>query len=286
MAGIRFLLKCLSFIPLELLYPICFLLAKPVFYIFKSRRKIIETNINKCFPGYSKNLRKRLVFKNSVNVLMGIFEACVAVWRSDKYIRSRVHMSGIERVVESYKSGKSIILVMPHTTTMTLSLRACSIYLPLSLVMRRQSEGFVSQVVNTAVKKFMYNSIDNRDARTLVKTIKLGNPVIILPDHDLGRVGCSFVKFFGVEAATTNSIPRLTRIADSEVIIVTANREKYFRYKVKFSRKLDNYPSSNFDQDTLRINAELTSSLMPIIDQYYWIHRRFKTRKNNTEKFY
>jgi KDO2-lipid IV(A) lauroyltransferase len=46
------------------------------------------------------------------------------------------------------------------------------------------------------------------------------------------------------------------------------------------------FPSADVEQDTQRMNAELAVWIQTMPSQYYWVHKRFKTRPEGQAGFY
>jgi KDO2-lipid IV(A) lauroyltransferase len=49
-------------------------------------------------------------------------------------------------------------------------------------------------------------------------------------------------------------------------------------YVVEVGQTWDNYPTDDVEADTRRMNAWIEEAVRTMPEQYYWVHRRFKTR--------
>ena len=49
-------------------------------------------------------------------------------------------------------------------------------------------------------------------------------------------------------------------------------------YEVKIYPAWDNFPTDDIEADTRRMNAFIEQRVLEAPAQYYWVHRRFKTR--------
>ena len=58
------------------------------------------------------------------------------------------------------------------------------------------------------------------------------------------------------------------------------------RYTVEVSPPLDNFPSDDAVADLTRVNALLEAQVRKAPEQYWWVHRRFKTRPEGAPEFY
>jgi KDO2-lipid IV(A) lauroyltransferase len=60
----------------------------------------------------------------------------------------------------------------------------------------------------------------------------------------------------------------------------------YRGYRVKVFKPWDNYPSGDDYADARRMNEWLEAEIPHIPEQYYWVHKRFKTRPDGEKGFY
>jgi KDO2-lipid IV(A) lauroyltransferase len=58
------------------------------------------------------------------------------------------------------------------------------------------------------------------------------------------------------------------------------------RYVIKIYPALENFPTGNVVADLTRINSLMETQVRQAPEQYWWIHRRFKTRPEGDPPFY
>jgi KDO2-lipid IV(A) lauroyltransferase len=115
--------------------------------------------------------------------------------------------------------------------------------------------------------------------RATVKAMKSGRPFYYLPDLNTRRREAIFVPFFGVPAATTDGLSRLSRVAGAAVLTcVTRVLPGGRGYVTEIGDAWENFPSTDATADTARMNAWIEAVVRIMPEQYYWVHRRFKTR--------
>ena len=83
--------------------------------------------------------------------------------------------------------------------------------------------------------------------------------------------------FFGIPTATVPSLPRFAKLGGARVVPVVT-RLTPDGYEVRVHPAWQHYPSDDVSADTARMNAELQSWIDAMPEQYYWVHKRFKTR--------
>jgi KDO2-lipid IV(A) lauroyltransferase len=57
-------------------------------------------------------------------------------------------------------------------------------------------------------------------------------------------------------------------------------------WTVRFDAPLDGFPSGDTRADLARINRIFEDKIVRAPEQYWWIHRRFKTRPDGEPPFY
>ena len=113
--------------------------------------------------------------------------------------------------------------------------------------------------------------------RAIVKTLREGRLLYFLPDMDFGARDAVFSPFFGVPAATVTALPRLAQLGRATVVPAIAV-QKERGYEMVVYAPWENYPSGDVEADVRRMNAFIEERVREIPEQYFWAHKRFKTR--------
>jgi KDO2-lipid IV(A) lauroyltransferase len=104
---------------------------------------------------------------------------------------------------------------------------------------------------------------------------------------DFGERDSIFVPFFGVPAATITGLARLARLADAVVVpALTRQLPGGEGYELRFYPAWSDFPSGDVAADTRRMNEFIEQRVLEMPEQYYWVHRRFKTRPPGEPKIY
>ena len=114
-----------------------------------------------------------------------------------------------------------------------------------------------------------------------------GWSLFYLPDMDFGPQGSIFVPFFGVQAATVTGLSRIAKLTGARVLpFVTRELPGGQGYEARFYPLWENFPGNDVIADTRRMNAFIEERVMETPEQYYWVHKRFKTRPPGEARFY
>ena len=115
--------------------------------------------------------------------------------------------------------------------------------------------------------------------------LKDKQPFYYLPDMDFGAKDAVFVDFFGVKTATVTAMSRLCAITGAKVIPLVT-RQTANGYEARFYPAWDDFPSGDAEADARRLNAFLEERIIEMPDQYFWVHKRFKTRPPGEQSVY
>jgi KDO2-lipid IV(A) lauroyltransferase len=121
--------------------------------------------------------------------------------------------------------------------------------------------------------------------KQIVSGLRQGDKLYLLPDMDFGRNESVFVPFYGVQAATVPSLSRFARLGRARVMTV-ATRMTAQGYRLELGPLWADFPSEDAEADTARMNRELQALIDTMPEQYYWVHKRFKTRPEGEPGLY
>ena len=276
-AGVLFM-RLLAPLPLPLLRGFGWLLGQILYLVIWPRRRVVRVNLSLCFPNMP--IAGRMVLERKV------FVRVAQAWldRSWLWHGSRAQLAKRLRVtgdIAALRSESRLVLFSPHFVGLDAGgvaitkdrLRPiCSIY-------QSQRNPVVDAWILQSRQRFGGLRLFARmeGVREIAAAVEAGEALYLLPDMDFGSHGAEFVPFFGVNAATVTSLSRFARLCKARVITLS-NRMTDTGYEVNFSSVWSDFPSRDARVDTERMNRELQALILATPDQYYWVHKRFKTR--------
>lgn len=252
------------------------------------RRHIIETNLRVCFPEMSETERRALARRVYVRLARAAIDHGT-LWEADQEeIRRFVTFEGLENLLEEAKIGP-VIVVAPHFAGLDAAGIALNTYVRGVSLYQKQSNPAWDEAVLAGRKRFsdpiLIAKSNASDLRPVLRAMKEGLPFYYLPDMDHGIKNSIFVPFFGVQAATLPMVSRLARVTRAKVIWCIATMTEK-GYHVILSKPWENFPTADYEADTLRVTQELEEWIRAYPDQYLWVHRRFKTRPEGEPSIY
>ena len=256
-----------------------------LFILLKKRRKICFTNLKICFPNSNKIKIFSIALKTFITFVLSVLDSFYFWGQKKTTIKNKINIKNEKLFFDFLKKNKTII-VLPHFLGIEMVGLKISSVMPCVIHYLKQKNLMIDRFLREKRTKFKnVVLVEQKDSFTkVVRSINNNLPFIILPDMDFGIKNIRFIDFFNIPAATVDTIPRLAKITKSKVILLKINRrfDGYFIDFVKF----DNFPSDSVEDDLVKINRVIESIVSENPFNYYWFHRRFKTRPNDNEKFY
>lgn len=281
------LIWLLHFLPLALLAPLGRGFGLLLYALARERRRVALTNLGLCFPHLDERARRRLARAHFQALGRSLLERGIIWWSSRKRVMDVIRVFGEEhwRTV----AGRPVVWLAPHFVGLDMGgsrlaaeHRAISVY-------SHQKDPAVDAVLYRGRTRFVMPELFSRQdgIRPVVKAMRKGLPFYYLPDMDFGERDSIFVPFFGVPAATITGLARIARLARAIVVpTVTYQLPGGRGYALHFYPAWENFPSDDLEADTRRMNAFIEERVREHPEQYFWVHKRFKTRPAGTEKVY
>ncbi|ABE28628.1 bacterial lipid A biosynthesis acyltransferase family protein [Paraburkholderia xenovorans LB400] len=250
-------------------------------YQIPSRRKrIVHINLKLCFPEWSDERREDVAQKHFRHAIRSYLERSVQWFGSAKKLEKLIQLDSAIDLTDPN---------LPPTLFLGfhfVGIEAGSIFLNYSL--RRQcgslyqpmSNPELEAVAKAARARFGADMASRADsARIVLRWLRERKPVMLGADMDYGARNSTFVPFFGVPTCTLTAVGRLAKVGHAQVVpFIGEVLPNYKGYRLKVFKPWENYPTGDDDADARRMNAFLEEQIPLMPEQYYWVHKRFKTR--------
>ena len=273
----------LRWLPLALLAPLGAALGMLLYALAGERRRVVRVNLRLCFPQISEAERRALARRHFRAFGRTVFEHGILWWGSQARIRRLVRVEGIEhwQAVRENNTERPVIWLAPHFVGLDMGgTRIITEWQGASMYSHQKNPEFDRILLHGRtrfVKPVLFSRQDG--IRPVVKTIRAGVPFYYLPDMDLGPRDSIFVPFFGVPAATVTGLARLAQLGNAVVVpAVTRQLPGGQGYVLRFYPAWQDFPTADVEADTRRMNAFIEERVREMPEQYYWLHKRFKTR--------
>jgi KDO2-lipid IV(A) lauroyltransferase len=282
-----FIFWLLHFLPFSILVKVGNGLGSILFVLAKERRRVATINLQLCFPYMTDAAREDLVRAHFKMFTRGIVERCILWWGSAERINSLIRVEGIEHF-EAIKNHPSILLT-PHFVGMDAGGQWIAQHVDTVCMYANQKNQYMTALLLEKRARFGKQKLYSRQQglRPILKGMKANMPFIYPPDQDQGIKDGAFIPFFGIPAATMASVPRIALMTGAKVVpSITRMLPDSQGYVLTFYPAWENYPSGDDIADARRMNEFIEQRVLEMPEQYFWVHKRFKTRPEGEKKFY
>ncbi len=257
-----------------------------VWYVAGARRRVALRNLALCFPAWSEARRLELARAHFRAFGRAMLLETIPWWGRAAELAELVEVEGLAHF-EACR-GQPVILLVPHfvginaggVRIVQLGLDPVNIYSPVR-------NAAIEAVVLHSRQRFGACLLYDRQAgvKPVIRALRQSHPLHYSPDQDYGRRDAVFVPFFGVPAATVTGLSRIARATGARVLpMLTLWRDG--RYVLRFDPPWEGFPTDDAEADTRLMNARLEAYVLEAPEQYFWVHRRFKTRPKGEPDVY
>ena len=281
------LMWVLHWLPLPLLGRLGNGIGSVLFVAVRSRRRITLINLRLCMPELTEAQRHGIAKKHFQGYVRAVLERGILWWASEARLRRLIHVE--PGVPFDQIAAGPIILLCPHFVcldvagvALALDSGACSIY-------TRQQNQVFDEALRKGRSRFHPTKLFTRAAgiKPIIRAMREKLPFFMLPDMDFGAKDAEFIPFFGVPAATLTAPARIAAATAAKVIPVVATFLPDYRgWEVIFYPAWENFPGDDITQATRSVNAFIEARIREAPDEYFWTHKRFKTRPPGTPDVY
>jgi KDO2-lipid IV(A) lauroyltransferase len=266
------LFRLLSRLPLPALHLLGAVLGWLVYLVSPSYRNRLKDNIARAeFASYSSSA----VAEAGKSVLELPF-----IWfAAPERVLKSATIENWDLVQRSLDAGKGIIFLTPHLGCFEISAQAVAAKVPLTVLYRPPRKAALKPLVEGArARTNLFLAPANLSGvRTLLKTLKQGRQIGLLPDQVPQNGEGVWADFFGKPAYTMTLSAKLHQMSGAPIILVYAERlprgRGYVLRFVPFEEELGTTP----EQQARAINAAMEKLIARCPAQYFWSYNRYKT---------
>jgi KDO2-lipid IV(A) lauroyltransferase len=282
------LLWLLHFLPLRALAAFGNALGALLFWLIPERRQVTRINLEKCFPRMDPQARERLARAHFRAFSRSVVEHALLWWAPEARIRRLIRVEGLEHLLAL--RGKPVILFVPHFVGLDASATRIALERDCVGLFAQQKNPLFGRLLAHGRTRFGNQRAVSRQegVRVAIRSmLREDRPLYYLPDQDYGARDALFVPFFGVPAATIPGLSRIAKLTGAKVLpCVTQMLPRGEGYVVRIEAPWENFPTGDLAADTLRMNRFIEQAALRTPEQYFWMHKRFKTRPGGEARFY
>jgi len=264
--------------------PLAWLMAR----LMKRRHTIAVRNVERCFPELDADQRKVIVDDCFDSLARAVFEFAWSWSASRRYIFKISDLEGFDNLLEAHKQGRGVLLITAHISCLEIGGRILAQSFPDAKGMYRPLKSPVLEWYQVQARaKYPAGVISKRKMRSAIRYLRQGGIMWYAPDQDFGTDQSVFVPFFGIQTATLLATHRLVRMTGCAVVPMFPSYDPDTRrYTVRLLPPLEDFPGDDPVPYLENLNKIMEDQIRRVPGQYWWVHRRFKTRPEGEPSFY
>ena len=249
------------------------------------RREVVKVNLRLCFPKMSEQERHQLLIKNFESTGMALFESAMGWWWSDQRLEPLLTFHGLDRLNKVNEEGHGTLLFSMHSLTLELGVRLYGLRAVGMGVYRPHNNPVLEYLQVRGRSRSSKGMISKYKIKDAIRAMRAGENMWYTSDQDFGPDGATFAPFFAVkEAATITGGSTMARLSKAKVMpFLCIRNEDGSGYTLELQEPLEDFPSGDDHEDATRTNKIIEQGILKAPEQYMWLHRRFKTRPNESD---
>jgi KDO2-lipid IV(A) lauroyltransferase len=252
--------------------------------LLPGRRRVVLGNLALVFgdrlPAPVRTALARECFRH---LGLTVVECCRLFFGCPETLLARVRIRGLEHLRAAAAQRRGVFYLTAHFGNWELLAAAHRLTgLPLSVVVRPLDNPYLDSVIARARERSGLQVVPKRQAIPGVRAaIRRGDGVGILLDQDAGRAG-AFVPFLGHLASTSRSLAVLALKTRAPVIPAFIRRLPDGGHELVLESPVPVTVTGDLEHDirenTARFAAAIERHVRAHPEQWFWVHRRWKTR--------
>ncbi|MEY2801538.1 MAG: hypothetical protein RL513_1123 [Pseudomonadota bacterium] len=264
-------------------------IGRMLWHLTPARRHVVRRNLAACLPQLPDAERERLAREVFTWFSRSVIERGLLWFASPARLRRLIQVEGDWQFADRHPGP--VMWLVPHFVGLDVAGVATQLNIRrgLASIYQAQSNPVIDAAMRRARLRHGNTEIFARaeTARPLMRAVRGGMGFFNLPDMDFGERDAHFVPFFGVPAATLLAPSRMARALGMAVqpVLVTLLPGGQ-GYRVRYLPPWEDFPTDDPVADAAHMNRCIEDWVRECPAQYFWVHRRFKTRPPGAPPLY
>ena len=279
-AALILFLRFLALLPLPAVRALGTVLAKLCWMLQTRMARTTLTNLELCFPSMGAQERQALAKASLKQTFQTITEAgAVWLWPAARTLGLVTEVEGLGLLQAAKAENKGVLILGPHLgnwEVLGLYLNACGCG-PTSQLYQAPDAPSLDRLIFKARSRAGAKMVatDHKGVAELLKTLRAGEIVGMLPDQVPPGSGGEFAPFFGKPALTMTLLNRLQQKTGARVVTGYAKRTEG-GFRMIFREPAPEIHASDLPTALAALNRSVEAVVMEDPSQYQWEYKRFK----------
>jgi KDO2-lipid IV(A) lauroyltransferase len=267
-----FIFRILSRLPLSILHLLGGLLGRLTYWLSPTYRRHLRENIAQA--GLAPALRGKIAAETGKQMV-----ELARIWMRplEEAVPLVTEVVGWEHVEAARLAGKGIVFLTPHLGCFEITAQYLSSFGDITVLYRAPKSAVAQELILTGRKREHLHlaPADLSGVRALIKALKKGEMVGMLPDQAPKTGEGVWLKFFGRYAYTMTLAARLTETGAVSLLTWGERLPGGRGYRVHFQQPKTALAGSTVDR-AQQINFEIETLIRQCPTQYLWGYNRYK----------
>jgi|TARA_B110000116_G_scaffold271559_1_gene292686 KDO2-lipid IV(A) lauroyltransferase len=250
--------------------------------------KVTQTNLQLCLPAQEEAERKLLARASLIATGKTLFEAAQVWIKPHAWLETKVLTVVNEAIViEAIGKGKGVMFLCPHLGNWEVTGPYICQRWGLTTMYAPSENAALDRLVLESREKAGSKLVpaNLKGVIALIKTLKKGGCVGMLPDQVPDIRGGIYAPFYGQPALTMTLIHKLIDRTDCTAVMVLAKRVKG-GFEMVFTKPDTAIYSADLLQSATALNRSIEDSVSNCVEQYQWEYKRFRKQPEGANKVY
>ncbi|MDX2330652.1 lipid A biosynthesis lauroyl acyltransferase [Campylobacter hepaticus] len=275
--SLYFILKFfIIFMPHFILNFLALITARITFYLNKKHRKIIDTNLQICFPAYDKKKRDKIALKIYKNFAQLGIDCLKNQNTTKEKILNKVQFINENFLTQALANKRPIIFTTAHYGNWEiLSLAYAAKYGPISIVGKKLKSEVMYKILSQNRTQFNIQLIDKKGGlKQMLSALKRGRSLGLLTDQDCTDNESIKISFFNKEVNYQMGASFIAQKSDALIIPVYVYKNKFNQFCIEFFKSKD--PRNTTLEELTLYQAQTCEAMIKKRPwEYFFFHRRF-----------
>ena len=292
-------MQLLGYLLLRLVTTLLWLIPFPVLYWFSDglaflfykiigyRRKIVESNLRRCFPEKEEKEINEIAWKSYQNLTDNILETLKSFTMTTAAVRSRYNFVNPEVLDEWTEKGSPILICGSHFNNWEWGVQTADVDV------KAQVYGVYKPLKNKSIDAY-FNQLRKRAGMRLLKMKKTfafiadnqqepGVYFFIADQSPSNHARIHWVDFLGNETACSTGVDTLARMYNYPVFHYEVTRTKRGYYQVEYTEVCLDPSTKKEGEITQDFMSILAKAIQKCPESWLWSHKRWKLERTKVE---
>lgn len=285
------LLRLIGRLPLPLLDWLGLGLGQCLWLFGTRERGVTEINLAHCLPHLGPSERQRLARASLRDFGRNALEMLHVWFSSPQHSLDGIGpVEGEEAMAAALAHGRGVIVLGPHFGNWEwLGIYLGRHYQVTNMYLPAKKNPELADAVIAARSRDGASVVpaDASGVRSVLKVLRAGRVVGILPDQEPKQAGAEFAPFFGRPALTMTLVSNLLQRTGARAVFAAAIRQpEGHRYRLVFRAASDDLYDPDLQVSLAALNRGVEALIAQAPEQYQWAYKRFKRQPPDMPDIY